>query len=320
MRSPRRFVSLLLAVSCLAGAVRAGGAESGGETVPIGRVVEKIATANDPDQRYALYLPTGYGTGEGAWPVLLVLDPRGRAVPGVERFLPAAERHGWVVLSSYQSRSDTLRDVNVAALDALLLEIQQRFRTDTRRLYLAGMSGTAHASWRFAQFLENHVAGVIAAGGGVQTRTQGPPGEASFAYYGIAGTADFNYQELMELEEHLLAKGIDHRIAIFEGRHGWPPHEYTNRALDWMQFQAVRRRLAPDDPTLIDAELASARHAAAAAADPFQKLRRHRDIVRDFQGLRESGAGLAAARRRAADPLVERRRSQEPPPAQGARA
>jgi tetratricopeptide (TPR) repeat protein len=173
------------------------------------------------------------------------------------------------------------------------------------------MSGTAHASWRFGQFLGNHVAGVIAASGGVQNHAQGPPGEASFAYYGITGTADFNYNEMMEIERHLLDEGIDHRMVIFEGRHGWPPHEYTNRALDWMELQAVRRGLAPNRPELIDAELAGARQAAATATDPLEKLRRTRDVVRDFGGLREVAPEIEAVRRLRADPEVEKRRAQE---------
>ena len=48
------------------------------------------------------------------------------------------------------------------------------------------------------------------------------------------GTADFNHLEVMGLEEHLLASGIDHRVVVFEGPHGWPSFEHTNRALDWM--------------------------------------------------------------------------------------
>ena len=307
-----RFVSQLLGAVWLVSPAQALGlaATDGGE-YPLGRIVEKVATAGDPAQQYALYLPTGYGTQDRSWPVLLVLDPRGRAAAGIERFLPAAELHGYVVLSSYQSRSDTLRVVNVDALDALLAEIQQRFRPDTRRLYLAGMSGTAHAAWRFGQFLKEHVAGVIAAVGGVQTRSQGPPGEASFAYYGITGTVDFNYQEVMELEEHLLEQEIDHRIVVFDGRHGWPPHEYTNRALDWMELQAVKRGLASENPPLIDEELALARQAAAAAEDPLEKLRSHRNVVRDFRGLREVAADVEAVRRLEADPRTGQRRSQE---------
>jgi tetratricopeptide (TPR) repeat protein len=284
------------------------GAEAGNP--PVGQVVENLSTAAYPEQRYALYLPPGHGGDETHWPALFVLDPRGRAVPGVERFLSAAERHGYVILSSYQSRSDTKQEVNVRALDALIEEAR-RYRVDTRRLYLAGLSGTAHASWRFAQILGDHVAGVIAAGGGVQRSTQGPPGEATFAYYGLAGTADFNYRELLELEQHLLKRGIEHRITIFEGRHGWPPYVFTERALDWMELQAVKRGLAPRNPRLVKAELERARAAAADAVDPLERLRRRRDVVRDFQGLGADESDAKLLLEAEGDPLVAKRRSQE---------
>jgi tetratricopeptide (TPR) repeat protein len=281
-----------------------------GADAPAGRMVERVTTERHPDQQYALYLPPKHGDDERRWPVLFVLDPRGRAVPGVERFRRAAERHGFVVLSSYQSRSDTKQDVNVAALDALIEEAR-RYQIDTRRFYLAGLSGTAHASWRFGQILGEHVAGVIAAGGSVQASSQGPPGEAAFAYYGLAGTADFNYRELLELELHLLGSRIEHRITIFEGRHGWPPYEFTERALDWMELQAVKRGLAPPNPGLVKAELARARAAAADAADPLERLRRRRDVVRDFQGLGADESDAELLRKAEVDPGVGKRRSQE---------
>lgn len=78
-----------LNVSCLV-AVLFGGpavapAHGASET---GRVVETVVTEHDPGQQYALYLPSGYlaeRAEERTWPVLFVLDPRGRAVPGIER-------------------------------------------------------------------------------------------------------------------------------------------------------------------------------------------------------------------------------------------
>ena len=115
----------------------------------------------------------------------------------------------------------------------------------------------------------------------------------------------------MDLERHLVERGIDYRVAIFEGRHGWPPGDYTNRALDWMELQAIKRGLAAENPALIDAELTSTRREAAEAEDPLQQLRRHRDVVRDFGGLREVTADLEAVRRLETDPRVEQRRSQE---------
>lgn len=269
-------------------------------------------TSQDPEQQYALYLPSAYPAGaERVWPVLFVLDPRGRGVPGIERFLPAAERHGFIVVSSYQSRSDTWASVTANALQALLKDAELRFRMDKRRLYLAGMSGTAHAAWRLAQQLGDHAAGVIGCVGGVQEETQGPPGEATFAYYGISAPADFNYQETLRLERHMLEAGIDHRIDFFDGTHGWSPPEHTNRALDWMQLQAVRRGLASPDETLIESELQQALDAIESASDPLERARRLSDLVRDFSGLSDVAGPAVELAKLERSPAYRARRKQE---------
>ena len=300
-----------LLLPCVLAVPLAGSDDRPVPVLPTGQIVERVVTLDNEDQQYALYLPVAYGGSVREWPVLFVLDPRGRAVPGIERFLPAAERLGYVVLSSYQSRSDTFPEVTFNALNALLLDAQRRYRIDRRRFYLAGMSGTAHASWRFAQMLEDNVAGVIAAAGGVQTPTQGAPGEARFSYFGIIGTTDFNYQEMMRLEEHLLETGIDHRIEIFDGSHGWPPPELTNRALEWMELEASERGYIGPDDELFAAELARARAAAERTDDPLDRLRRYRYIVRDFGRSRDVDEVRAMVERFARDPRVEARRQQE---------
>ncbi len=303
MRGGRQAILLGLALSSVAVAAST--------ELPVGRIVPSVQTARDIDQSYALYLPSSYPEPDRLYPVLFVLDPRGRAVPGVERFLPAAEEHGYVVLSSYQSRSDSLREINVKALDALLIEAQSQYQVDPKRIYLGGMSGTAHAAWRFAQFLKPAVAGVVAAAGGVQESSQGPPGEADFAYYGIISHADFNYQEMMRLEEHLLGEGIDHRIDVVDGRHGWPPHEFTNRALDWMEFQAMKRGLRPADGDFIAEQLERARGAISKGLDSLEELRRRRDIARDFQDLGATEDERSSAERLASSAAIAKRRKIE---------
>src|SRR5712691_12105378 len=66
-----------------------------------GRLEERVRTATDTSQTFALYLPPGYTT-ERRWPVLFVLDPRGRALLGLQLFQDRAARLGWVILSSLQ--------------------------------------------------------------------------------------------------------------------------------------------------------------------------------------------------------------------------
>lgn len=120
----------LVVVGVLALALGRPLAASAAGSFPVGSIVDSVTTLDDSDQQYALYLPGEYSADSGAtWPVLFVLDPRGRAVAGVERFLPAAERHGFIVLSSYQSRSDTWQSVTATALESLLRDAEVRFYT-----------------------------------------------------------------------------------------------------------------------------------------------------------------------------------------------
>src|SRR6478672_9476724 len=69
-------------------------------------ITARVATRADPAQQYSLYLPPGYATTR-RWPVLVILDARGRGEQTVQLALPGARANGWIVLSSYQSRSDT---------------------------------------------------------------------------------------------------------------------------------------------------------------------------------------------------------------------
>src|SRR5688500_9491180 len=129
-----------------------------------GHLAERVASAVDTSQAYALYLPPGYSTAR-QWPILFVLDPRGRALPALKLFEEAAGRLGWIVMSSYNTLSDGPPEPNVIAMEAMLRSAQDSLSIDRSRLYLAGFSGTARAVLRFAVNLRGHVAGVIAVGG-----------------------------------------------------------------------------------------------------------------------------------------------------------
>ena len=88
-----------------------------------GRVEERVASATDTTQQFALYLPPGY-TAARRWPILFVLDPRGRAVLALHLFEEAAAQLGWIVMSSYNTLSDGPPEPNVAAVNAMLASAQ----------------------------------------------------------------------------------------------------------------------------------------------------------------------------------------------------
>ncbi len=209
------------------------------EALPRGQVVEVLHAA-DPNQTYALYLPTSYDPARPA-PIVYLLDPRGRALVPLERFRAGAEAMGFVLASSYRSRSDESTEPNGPALSAMWTDTHARLALDDHRAFVAGFSGTARAAWALASLAKGAVAGVIAAGAGLATG-QEARGDPGFLYYGAAGDTDFNYQEMQELDEKLFELGVPYRFEVFPGPHDWMPAEVATRALEWM---AIRMHPGP---------------------------------------------------------------------------
>jgi predicted esterase len=300
MRMTRWLVAA--AVAAIAGnalpeSIHAQDTGAGAPRVPAGVVIASVRSHADTAERYALYLPSHYDASR-RWPALLVLDPRGRALLAMERFREAAERDGYIVLSSYNTVSDSTEEPNVRAVNAMLADLQDRFAADTTRMYLAGMSGTARLAWTFAYELSGHVAGIFGFAAGLPwrrieayVRLKQP---ASFAYFGGAGTGDFNFDEVRALDHALDSLDVlPHRAEYFEGMHGWPPATVCGDGLDWMELQVMKHRQRPSDDSLAHAWLAQ-RMAQARAADdsgrPFDAVVRYRAIRDDFRGLLDTRA------------------------------
>ncbi|MEO8637204.1 MAG: hypothetical protein ABI587_18160 [Gemmatimonadales bacterium] len=286
---------------------------------PRGAVVPEVKSHVDRGQRYAVYLPSRY-TPDRRWPLLLLMDPRGRALIPLALVRQSAERYGYIVLSSYNTRSDEVVDTNRDALNAMLADAQQDFSLDERRFYLVGFSGTARAGWEFGAELAGHVAGVIGVGAGLPFggRTPAPTGAGGppFAFFGGAGTTDFNYDEVMRLDGVLDKLRWPHRVVSYPGPHTWPEAPVMAQALGWMELQAMRSGLAPVDQGVVDSMFeAEVRAARALEQDGhlLDALLRFRSAASDFTGVHQtSGAAEDTLRlSRTAQVRRERKRRSE---------
>jgi predicted esterase len=260
---------------------------------------EGIRAAPDPTQSYTLYLPGSFDPAR-RWPLLLVFDPRARGRLGAELFAPAAERWGWIVASSENTRSDGDFEINRRAVNAMLPDLMTRLPVDERRLYAAGFSGGALVAWILGQ-RSGGLAGVVAVGGRpAEGFDREPP---RFAVWIEAGRADFNYRPSLELEA-LAAKGArPFRFEVFEGGHEWLPAPDAARAVAWLELAAARAGTAPPPAPATVAELAAAElahaEAAAAAGDPLLAQRRFAAVARDFAGFEGAAPATEAAAARA---------------------
>lgn len=256
------------------------------DSIPKGQVVERIEALNDSSQSYALYLPSNY-TPDRKWPVLYAFDPGARGRVPVERFKEAAEKYGWIVIGSNNSRNGPW-SVVVNAWNAMLTDSHQRFAIDDERMYTTGFSGGARAAVRIAAGCKC-LAGVMANGAGFPSDLAPSP-QMHFVFFGAAGVDDFNYAELKSLQEPLTKAGIIHRVQTFDGRHEWPPDSVANAAVEWMELHAMKAGKRPRDDGFVSVmwqqSLSNAR-TLEEAKKYIEAYQLYLDLAASFKGLRD---------------------------------
>lgn len=227
---------------------------------------------------YALYLPSSY-TPDRAWPVIFAFDPRGRGRTPVERYQAAAEKYGYIVAGSNVSRNGSWQ-VSMQAAQDMVADVGARFRVDPKRVYTAGMSGGARVAMGIAMN-SDLIAGVIASSAGYP---DGKPFRKSlpFVVFGTAGTEDFNYRELWEIDHSLTSP---HRVAYFEGGHVWLSSELAMEAVEWIELHAMASGRAARKDEWIRAQY-DARMAAASKLTGARAALALEAIAADFAPFR----------------------------------
>jgi predicted esterase len=256
------------------------------DSIPRGQIVERVEALNDSSQSYALYLPSNY-TADRKWPVLYAFDPGARGRVPVERFKEAAEKYGWIVLGSNNSRNGPW-NVVVNAWNAMLTDTHQRFAIDDERMYATGFSGGARVAVSIATGCKC-LAGVMANGAGFPVDVAPLP-EMHFVFFGAAGVDDFNYAELKSLQESLTKAGIIHHVQTFDGRHEWPPVSVATAAVEWMELHAIRAGKRPRDDDFINAtwqRLLSDARTFEESKKYYEAYQLYLDLAQTFKGLRD---------------------------------
>ena len=275
--------------------------------LPAGQIVDSIECALDHAQHYALYLPSNY-TPSRQWSVILAFDSGARGRVPVERYQQAAEKYGYIVAGSLNSRNGPW-EVSMKAAQAMTADVKARFSVDPKRVYTAGMSGGARVAMKIA-IDSKQIAGVFASSAGFPD--QFIP-RLPFAVFGSAGTDDFNHLEMYQLDRRVTSA---HRVMYFEGGHTWLPADLAMQAVEWMELQAMKSGLRPRDRALLDTWFAARTQRIDALKDNAEKLHALVHLVDDFEGLAEVGkfgdrASRLLKRQEVKDALSEEFKSEE---------
>ena len=254
--------------------------------LPAGQIIDRVTCAADPSQSYALFVPADY-TPSRTWPVIFAFDAGGRGRTPVERYQAAAERYGYIVVGSNNSRNGSTEISRILA--AMTTDVAERLAVDPRRVYLAGMSGGARVALGIA-LASKDIAGVIASSAGYpdsRLRKTLP-----FPLFATAGTDDFNHLEMRRLDREL---STTHRLVIFSGGHVWLSSDLALQAVEWMELQSMKAGLKARNAADIDRMFASRIASVDLTKSDVDTFRAVRALADDFQGLRDVSTLAARA-------------------------
>lgn len=300
-------LALFLPLGALAQAAepQAAGTQDSPELQP-GVIIPRVECAQEPEQTYALYLPSSFSR-DRIWPVVFALDPAARGSVPVELMKGAAEKYGYIVAGSNNSRNGPFTPSYRAAA-AMAQDVSRRFPVDGKRVYFTGFSGAARAAVVVAKLCQGCAAGVILHGAGFPSDPNYRPDKSvSFAVFSAIGALDFNYSEVIPLQEKFDELGITHRLRRFDGPHQWAPSEVWMEAVEWLDLMAMKQGSVQPNQVFIAQQLAKRMAWAGereTAGDLYAAWQEYRDIARDFAGLSDTADATARAAALASDPKL----------------
>jgi len=239
-----KFILILVILLPVAACSSGSGKQTGDILLPLsGKVHEHISCNANTLLTYALYLPSSCtgrfdrSPGHRRFPVILAFDPAGDGSVPVKRFCSLAEKYGFILAGSNDSRNMQSPGESEAVVQAMFDEIESRLPIDTSAIYVMGFSGGARVATAAAMY-RPVIKGVIGCGAGFPSGVQPPL--YKFDYFGIVGLGDFNLTEMVALDNTLARMNFRHFIFEFDGIHGWPGKREVEKAWNWNVFNAVK--------------------------------------------------------------------------------
>lgn len=204
--------------------------------------IEHKFCIKDSIQTYELYYPLKV---KKSLPVIFIFDPHGNGKNAISYFLEASELYGFLLIASNNSKNGVEKLDYI--LNTLINEVKSNYPIDSKRMYAAGFSGGGRVASTLAQIYPE-IQGVISIGAGFSPMNN----SRLFDIALIAGLEDFNYDESVYSFQQLKSAGWRTIGIYFNGGHQWPPKEMINTSVLWMQMNAMRKNLIPENETLIE--------------------------------------------------------------------
>ena len=191
---------------------------------------------------YDVYLPPTYATNASPLPILYTFNPSGYGM--VSNFQTVCANLRVITIGLINSRNGTTWDVVLRECHAVSRDIRQRVLYDPTAEFASGFSGGAVASYMFARFRPQHVAGVYAMGGWLGRSPSGYMPEdqvqTNLLVARSTGTSDTAALYYLTPDSNFLAScGTIIQDYYFNGGHATAPDDQKTLGLTWLLTNRV---------------------------------------------------------------------------------
>ncbi|WP_299213729.1 hypothetical protein [uncultured Aquimarina sp.] len=217
------------------------------QTYETGKLIDSVLVSDKTNETFAMYLPKSFNPGLES-PVVFIFDPGAEGQRGIQPFIEASETYGYILVCSNNTRNGPY-DRNFDITNRLFEFMLGNFKIKQNEVYLSGFSGGSRLASAIA-VLTNQVAGVIGCGAGFSQESSHVPSTENFAYVGVCGNKDMNYQEMIRAKGYLKHLNFTNTLITYDGNHSWPPADQVLKAFDWLEIQAhlqrIKKKEAPE--------------------------------------------------------------------------
>lgn len=275
-----------------------------------GVVFGHVQCAADTAESYALYLPSDY-TPTRPFPIIFFFDAHKRGALVVKKYKDVAGKLGFILVASNNSENGQPVRVRNQILFHFMQDVEKRFSLDPKQIYTSGFSGGARVAAGIGLFNKS-VSGSIGLEAGFPGIQQIP--DNHLTWVGVVGNLDFNYLELKNLEDQLDRLGMKNLLIVYPGKHALPPAKIFERAFDFLDLTAMRKKIIPVNQKLIDSVKLTydkIRLNAIKKHQPLKQLETDQALVKNLEGLTDVALYKKEIKRLSASRAVQIKKKRE---------
>jgi hypothetical protein len=249
------------------------------EKLKKGEVYPSVVCEQDPSQAYSLYLPKNYSDSV-KFPVVIFFDPHGSGAFPVGLYKSLADRFGYVLMGSNNSKNGLQFDQTNVIANSLISESVSKFSGYKRNISLAGFSGGAKVAL-IAAANNPDLCSVIYCGASIpfENVNQLPPA------LGFAGEKDMNYTEVLFSAPSLDQKKIMNAVVEWKGKHEWSDSSTFEDAFYWIGFNLMRNKMMPVNKEIIEKFLQRKNKELSASKNKLTQSGIYKEIITFLQPL-----------------------------------